>query len=102
VDEGRRDYLYAKSKKDRPQDPFDGKIKLSSFIDDPHQKFYYTFNFDRPFDFHVELMKIILDDTPALPTLLLYVLLAKHQNNLAMYLTQPQLAAETPMKISTF
>ena len=40
------------------------KVKLSSFIDDPHQKFYYTFNFDRPFDFHVELMNIILDDTP--------------------------------------
>jgi len=40
------------------------KVKLSSFIDDPHQKFYYTFNFDRPFDFHVELMKIILDETP--------------------------------------
>lgn len=40
------------------------KVKLSSFIDDPHQKFYYTFNFDRPFDFHVELMKIILEDTP--------------------------------------
>jgi hypothetical protein len=38
------------------------KVKLSSFIDDPHQKFYYTFNFDRPFDFHVELMKIILDE----------------------------------------
>ena len=40
------------------------KTKLSSFIDDPHQKFYYTFNFDRPFDFHVELMKIILDEAP--------------------------------------
>ncbi|MCC8408873.1 plasmid pRiA4b ORF-3 family protein [Mucilaginibacter sp. UR6-1] len=40
------------------------KVKLSSFIDDPHQKFYYTFNFDRPFDFHVELMKIILDESP--------------------------------------
>jgi hypothetical protein len=40
------------------------KVKLLSFIDDPHQKFYYTFNFDRPFDFHVELMKIILEDTP--------------------------------------
>ena len=40
------------------------KVRLSSFIDDPHQKFYYTFNFDRPFDFHVELMKIILEDTP--------------------------------------
>ena len=36
--------------------------KLSSFIDDPHQKFYYTSNFDRPFDFHVELVKI-LDET---------------------------------------
>ncbi|MBW4890845.1 plasmid pRiA4b ORF-3 family protein [Mucilaginibacter sp. HMF5004] len=39
------------------------KSKLSSFIDDPHQKFYYTFNFDRPFDFHIELIKI-LDDAP--------------------------------------
>lgn len=39
------------------------KSKLSAFIDDPHQKFYYTFNFDRPFDFHVELIKI-LDDAP--------------------------------------
>lgn len=37
--------------------------KLSNFIDDPHQKFYYIFNFDRPFDFHVELMKI-LNETP--------------------------------------
>jgi hypothetical protein len=40
------------------------KVKLSSFIDDPHQIFYYTFNFDRPYDFHVELMKIILDEAP--------------------------------------
>ncbi|MEO6849247.1 MAG: hypothetical protein ABI203_04650 [Mucilaginibacter sp.] len=40
------------------------KIKLSNRIDDPHQKFYYVFNFDRPFDFHVELLKIILDETP--------------------------------------
>lgn len=40
------------------------KVRLSGFIDDPHQKFYYTFNFDRPFDFHVELMKIILDESP--------------------------------------
>jgi Plasmid pRiA4b ORF-3-like protein len=39
--------------------------KLSNFIDDPHQKFYYVFNFDRPFDFHVELMKI-LNETPGL------------------------------------
>ena len=36
--------------------------KLTAFIDDPHQKFYYTSNFDRPFDFHVELVKI-LDET---------------------------------------
>jgi hypothetical protein len=40
------------------------KVRLSSRIDDPHQKFYYTFNFDRPFDFHIELLKIILDETP--------------------------------------
>lgn len=44
--------------------PLMEKVKLSSRIDDPHQKFYYTFNFDRPFDFHVELMKIILEESP--------------------------------------
>jgi hypothetical protein len=44
--------------------PLMNKVKLLKFIDDPHQKFYYTFNFDRPFDFHVELMKIILDEAP--------------------------------------
>lgn len=41
------------------------KSKLNNFIDDPHQKFYYTYNFDRPYDFHVELTKILLDDTTA-------------------------------------
>ncbi|MES2829890.1 MAG: hypothetical protein V4687_17155 [Bacteroidota bacterium] len=38
--------------------------KLSSFIEDPHQKFYYIYNFERPFDFHVELIKIILETDP--------------------------------------
>ena len=38
--------------------------KLSKFIEDPHQKFYYIYNFDRPFDFHVELIKIILTTDP--------------------------------------
>lgn len=38
-----------------------GKIKLSTLIDDPHQKFYYIYNFDRPLEFHVELIKILLD-----------------------------------------
>lgn len=36
--------------------------KLSSFIDDPHQRFYYTYNFDRPYDFHVELIKILNEE----------------------------------------
>ena len=40
------------------------KSKLSSFIDDPHQKFYYIYNFERPYDFHVELIKIILENDP--------------------------------------
>jgi len=38
--------------------------KLNKFIEDPHQKFYYIYNFERPFDFHVELIKIILDTDP--------------------------------------
>ncbi|PYF72498.1 IS1096 element passenger TnpR family protein [Pedobacter nutrimenti] len=40
--------------------------KLSSFIEDPHQKFYYTYNFERPFDFHVELIRIILETDPGI------------------------------------
>ncbi|KQN35869.1 hypothetical protein ASE92_06925 [Pedobacter sp. Leaf41] len=38
--------------------------KLSGFIEDPHQKFYYIYNFDRPYDFHVELVKIVLNPDP--------------------------------------
>jgi len=37
-------------------------VRLSKFIDDPHQKFYYTYNFDRPYDFHVELIKILKEE----------------------------------------
>lgn len=37
-------------------------IRLSKFIDDPHQKFYYVYNFDRPYDFHVELIKIFKEE----------------------------------------
>ena len=33
--------------------------KLSRFIDDPHQKFYYIYNFEKPFEFHVQLIKIL-------------------------------------------
>lgn len=40
------------------------KSKLSAFIEDPHQKFYYIYNFERPYDFHVELIKIILENDP--------------------------------------
>ncbi len=39
--------------------------KLFKFIDDPHQKFYYIYNFEKPLEFHVELIKI-LDNNPAL------------------------------------
>ncbi len=36
--------------------------RLSRFIDDPHQKFYYTYNFERPFDMHVQLIKILKEE----------------------------------------
>jgi len=36
--------------------------KLSKFVNDPHQKFYYTYNFERPFDFHVQLIKILKEE----------------------------------------
>jgi len=34
-------------------------IRLSKFIEDPHQKFYYVYNFDHPYDLHVELVRIV-------------------------------------------
>lgn len=37
-------------------------VRLSKFIDDPHQKFYYVYNFERPYDFHVELIKILKEE----------------------------------------
>lgn len=36
--------------------------RLSRFIDDPHQKFYYTYNFERPYDMHVQLIKILKEE----------------------------------------
>lgn len=36
--------------------------RLNQFIDDPHQKFYYTYNFARPYDFHVQLIKILKEE----------------------------------------
>ncbi|GGC44957.1 hypothetical protein GCM10011386_41530 [Parapedobacter defluvii] len=36
--------------------------KLSKFIDDPHQKFYYVYNISQPFDFHVQLIKILKEE----------------------------------------
>jgi hypothetical protein len=39
--------------------------KFSKFIDDPHQKFYYIYNFEKPYEFHVELIKI-LENNPEL------------------------------------
>src|SRR3546814_18464403 len=38
--------------------------RLSKFIEDPHQKFYYIFNFQRPLDFLVELIKISMNQDP--------------------------------------
>lgn len=40
------------------------ETKLSRFIDDPHQKFYYIFNFERPLDFQVELIRIAIEADP--------------------------------------
>ncbi len=36
--------------------------KLNKFVNDPHQKFYYIYNFDRPLDFHVQLIKILKEE----------------------------------------
>ncbi|TCD11165.1 hypothetical protein EZ449_06625 [Pedobacter frigidisoli] len=55
-------YLPSERKKDRVV--LMENSKLSGFIEDPHQKFYYIYNFDRPYEFHVELVKIVLDPDP--------------------------------------
>jgi len=44
-------------------------IRLSKFIDDPHQKFYYIYNFERPYDFHVELIKILKEEGKEYPSI---------------------------------
>lgn len=36
--------------------------RLNKFIDDPHQKFYYIYNFGRPYEFHVKLIKILKEE----------------------------------------
>lgn len=36
--------------------------KLNRFIDDPHQKFYYRYNFAYPFDFHIQLIRILKEE----------------------------------------
>lgn len=36
--------------------------RLNKHINDPHQKFYYTYNFSRPVDFHVQLIKILKEE----------------------------------------
>jgi hypothetical protein len=54
---------YLPSPRKAAQDISDMEVaKLSRFIDDPHQKFYYIYNFDRPFDFHVQLIKILKEE----------------------------------------
>ncbi len=35
---------------------------LKNFIVDPHQKIYYIFNFDKPWTFHIELIKIVINE----------------------------------------
>ena len=36
--------------------------RLNKFIDDPHQKFYYIYNFSRPYEFHIQLIKILKEE----------------------------------------
>ncbi len=54
-------YLPSESKKSQGVALME-ESKLSKFIDDPHQKFYYIYNFDHPLDFHVQLIKILKEE----------------------------------------
>ncbi len=37
---------------------------LKNFIVDPHQKIYYIFNFEKPWTFHIQLIKIVVNEDP--------------------------------------
>jgi Plasmid pRiA4b ORF-3-like protein len=37
---------------------------LKNFIVDPHQKIYYVFNFEKPWVFHIQLIKITVNEDP--------------------------------------
>lgn len=37
---------------------------LKNFIIDPHQKIYYVFNFDKPWTFYIQLIKITVNEDP--------------------------------------
>lgn len=54
-------FLPSEKKKEQKVSVMEG-ARLNQFIDDPHQKFYYTYNFSRPYDFHVELIKILKEE----------------------------------------
>jgi len=54
-------YLPAEKKKEKGIIPMED-ARLNQFIVDPHQKFYYTYNFERPYDFHVQLIKILKEE----------------------------------------
>ncbi|HWK56978.1 MAG TPA: hypothetical protein VNQ80_06565 [Parapedobacter sp.] len=54
-------YLPSESKKSQGVALME-ESKLNKFIDDPHQKFYYVYNFDHPLDFHVQLIKILKEE----------------------------------------
>lgn len=58
--------IYPNSSRAEKGVPLMSASKLNNFIEDPHQKFYYTSNFERPFDFHVELIRILIDADPKL------------------------------------
>ncbi|HIX54751.1 MAG TPA: hypothetical protein VK076_09730 [Candidatus Sphingobacterium stercoripullorum] len=51
-------YLPLGNKKNDEELALMENAKLNRFIDDPHQKFYYIYDFNRPQDFYVELVRI--------------------------------------------
>lgn len=54
-------YLPSEQKKDKGVNLMENS-RLNKFIDDPHQKFYYIYNFSRPYEFHVQLIKILKEE----------------------------------------
>ncbi len=59
---GKEITLFKSSIKDPAKTTLMADAYLKNFIEDPHQRIYYIFNFDKPWPFLIELIKITIQE----------------------------------------